>query len=283
MKKLVRLSVIVLACTLMMTSCNKEGQYNPKQKISKIVDSYTYKDILGVSHSTTQSQVWHWAGDHLSYIDYGDDNGIMAFHYDEKDRVDEMNDGYNMFKYFYNGNLLEKIEFYKSDYLSEIYTFERDGKNIVKIFRKIMNDKSAKSSQMNPFTLFLPENAANLITAEAPANVKGTMTYELTWDGKNISRIDAFYDGEKVSYNWSYDEKTNPFKCLLDRASNFFDVIYSENNVVEEIYTNEKNVSETTTYQYVYDGKYPVKKSWADKNVVGFWGITVVHVRDFTY
>jgi len=284
MKKLVKLSVALLACVMLLTSCNKEGKYNPKQKISQIVDSYSYTSALGITHSASIKQVWNWADDHLSYIEYYDANGnkddIWAFHYDDKDRVDEMNNGYNMFKFEYDGNQLDKVELYNSDGLAEIYTFERDGKTVVKILRSIMDNKSDMIITLNPFAFFLPENAANLVVAKAPANTKGVMTYELIWDGKNVTRIDAAYEGESTSFFWKYDDNVNPFKGLLDRANNFFETIYSENNVIEEISAE----SGTTTFQYVYDGKYPVKKSWVENSEIGSLGVIPVNrVREFTY
>ena len=80
--------VSIIAICAVLVSCNKEGQFNPKKKISKISYSEMEKDEFwdGISWITEEEelipayvgQVWNWNGKKLESIDYYDEDGMFV-------------------------------------------------------------------------------------------------------------------------------------------------------------------------------------------------------------
>ena len=73
MKRLSLLLVIALICSVMV-SCNKEGQFSPKNQISKITYSNSYKteyygingwETMDEGSSNYVGQNWNWNGKQL--------------------------------------------------------------------------------------------------------------------------------------------------------------------------------------------------------------------------
>lgn len=253
-----------MVCAVIFAACKKEGQYNPGKKITQIVDTYT-TSANGASLSHSQKQVWTWGGSVLSTIDQYDSNGnnilTMVFQYDESNRISEIaTTSQETFKYTYSGKYLDKMEYYNHETLARTYTFERKGKNIIKVTATSPAKENVKMTA-NPFVYFIPGSAANLLVETSDA--KGAATYELTWDGKNVSQVVANINGATQTIKWKYDSKVNPFMCLLNPAIYSYSTMLSKNNVVEEEVTIDGKTT-TTTYQYEYDGKYPVKKSYTE-------------------
>lgn len=70
----------LLACFLLLSSCQREPIYAPKKKISKIYYQYTSS-----SDSTLLlNQTWVWDKDLLKEIYIGESSGVMRFTYDKK-------------------------------------------------------------------------------------------------------------------------------------------------------------------------------------------------------
>lgn len=266
MKKVFTLSIALIICALVFSSCKKEGQYLPKKKITKIVDTYA-TSAEGVSNTTAQKQIWKWGGDVLSYIDYydQDDNLLttLVLGYDKYNRIDEIisSTSNESYKYTYSGKYLDKMEYSVNEKLICTYTFVRKNKNIIEV-NCTTASKSDVAMMANPFMFFMPEKVAAEL-AKAPT-AKGSSTIKLTWDGKNVVEA-TMNEGEQVhSFKWKYDNKINPFESFLRFGSYTYSEMFSHNNVVEEI-ENHNNNSNTTTYTYEYDGKYPVKRTHIDK------------------
>lgn len=238
----------------------------PKKKISKIIDTSV---IPGeeASSTTAQKQVWKWGGSILSLIEYFDIDGnvitTLVFGYDEDNRVEEITSSSTneFFKYTYSGKYLDKVEYSVNENLICTYTFTRKDKKIVEV-NCTTTSKSDVAMVANPFVLFMPEKVATAL-AKAPTT-KGTSTIKLTWDGKNV--VEATMNrGEQVqSFKWKYDNKINPFLNFLRFGSYTYSNMFSQNNVVEEIESVDNN-SKTTTFTYEYDGNYPVKRTYTEK------------------
>ena len=74
---------------LLMVSCNKEGQFNPKNKIDRIYYSSSYKSEIydngyweTVSANNTRkhvSEIWHWDGNTLKSISHYSPDGEMDY------------------------------------------------------------------------------------------------------------------------------------------------------------------------------------------------------------
>lgn len=263
MKKTFALMVAVFAFAMVFTSCTKEGQYMPKQKISEIVHTKYYKMPMGTTISYTEREVWSWNGKLLSYIDYYDANGDRSstslFRYDGDNRIEEIDYKNVTAKYEYDGNSIKTISiFNQNGSLRGKYEFEHKGNTLTAINVTTNSGKSMEALPFNPLCFFLPENAANQVMESAAT--KGSSRIVLTWSGKNVTVADIS-GSEMATYKWTYDEYSNPFKALLDMGTDDASMIFSENNVVrEEVTTN--NTTTATDFRYTYDKKYPVKKEW---------------------
>lgn len=239
----------------------------PKKKISKIIDTSVTSGEGSTGITSAQKQIWKWGGSVLSYIEYfdTDDNVIttLVFGYDEDNRVEEITSSSSneFFKYTYSGKYLDKVEYSVNEKLICTYTFVRKNKNIIEV-----NCTTASKSNVpmiaNPFVLFMPENVATAL-AKAPTT-KGTSTIKLTWDGKNVVEATMNTGAQVQSFKWKYDNKVNPLLDFLRFGSCTYSDMFSQNNVVEETESLDNN-TKTTSYTYEYVGKYPVKRTYTDK------------------
>ena len=88
MKK-ITLLIAVLALGLFFVSCNKEGQFNPKNKIDRIGFSATvnyeiYQNNVWVSQGTQNisryaSEIWNWDGKLLKSISHYNSSGESTY------------------------------------------------------------------------------------------------------------------------------------------------------------------------------------------------------------
>lgn len=285
MKKTFALMVAVFALSVAFTSCSKEGQYMPKKKISEIVRTGSYKTIAGTEISRTEREVWTWNGKQLSYIDYYDANDVRSnttmFRYDKNNCLEEINYGLSTAKFNYDDGLIDEIKVYNNrGELAVEYDFEHKGKTLTSIDIKSYDQKSVKSLPFNPLNFIIPENAASKV-AECAAT-KGSSRIELTWTGKNITKMDYRGNPSIITYRWTYDDKVNPFKGLYDIEAYLLGTICSDNNVTKEELTNG-TVTEIVDYSYTYDGKYPVRVVWESQitDLTGY--ITVPYHHDCQY
>ena len=87
---------LVLVFMLSFTSCQKDGVYTPKKKISEIYYKYS-------SGNKTLEERWHWNGNLLEKVQYfwGGENGTVFYKY-EKKRLIEITDGTESYKFIYD-------------------------------------------------------------------------------------------------------------------------------------------------------------------------------------
>jgi len=286
MKKTFALLIAVFVAALAFTSCEKEGQYVPKQKISEIKHTRTYKTPTGTEISRTEREVWNWNGKVLSYIDYYDANDnrtTTMFRYDNDNRIVEIDYGHATAKFNYDNNLIKEIELTSENgAMISKYELEHKGKTVTAInmtFSAV--GKSVTSLPFNPLRLFVPENAANKLLE--CSQTKGTTRATLTWTGKNITEMNT--SGEyNLSYKYTYDDKNNPYKGLFDVTTLGMDEMFSANNVVREEVT-EGGSTKAVNYSYVYDNKKcPVKLTWeSTMNFEGVVELPVTCVDEYQY
>ena len=262
MKKTFALMTVVLVAAVAFTSCTKEGQYNPKKKISKIVyASSGVEPLTGFTITDTTKEVWTWEGDILSYIDYYNHRGnrthTALFRYDDKKRIKEIDDNDRKLVFDYDDNLIEEIEYYdRFGSLEQKVEFEHTGNKITAIIVEGSADYGQKS--FNPLRYFIPEDVAETMMKNAS---KGTTTrYDLTWTGKNVTKMECVGQ-TRATWNYSYDNKINPFKGFFDLFTSGYLMLFSANNITKTDYSGDDGNS-TVDYSYVYDGKYPVKKQY---------------------
>ena len=106
---------MLLPVAVSLTSCHKDGVYNPKEKISRI-----YYQGSGQSAEKQLSELWNWDGKKLSTITYyyntGEIEGTEKFSYDGKrlsriDYISDFGDG-SYLLFTYDGRKLDKVEVY---------------------------------------------------------------------------------------------------------------------------------------------------------------------------
>ena len=283
MKKYLILVVTIIVSIFLFPSCQKEGQYLPKKKITQIEHTNTYTDFLGIEHTSRDRQEWNWNGKLLNNIVCydGQDNrtDVIFFHYDSKKRFIELSSNAGTFRFIYNGKDLEKIEHYLSGHLdiADEYFFTKEDKNVVEIKRIVY--ESSKKVEVNPLQFILPENAVEAIS-QVPDTKGQIYTYKLVWTDGNLTDMTVYYDDYmRMTYAWKYDDKINPYKGLFSEMPNDISALYSTNNVVEAT-CNSYFVTQATDvaqYQYVYDGKMPIQVEWESTLTMGH------NTKIFTY
>ena len=291
MKNLTKIAVCFIIGAFLLSACQKEGQYLPKKKISKI-ENITTSTMWGITTTAvTDYQEWEWTGKLLSKITLrdgdGDIEGAIVPQYDNKKRVSSLHcvsgsdiDDYN---FAYEGKNLMKITHTSNDKDMAVYTFVKDGKNVVEI-TVTGYSKSRDIAGINPLQLVLPNEIAEVIK---PSEEKATIVYKLVWDGKNVASMEELHNGVLyANYNWTYDNAINPLKGLFSNgygSLNGFEELYSANNVVEFrsiTHLTFSDIEQHNKYSYEYDGDYPVKKTWES---TASTGLEVVHTQNYLY
>ena len=92
----------------------------------------------------------------------------------------------------------------------------------------------------------------------------------LNWNGDNIASVES-YNGERINCIWhyTYDSKENPLFNFWTKealAATTLPSFGSKNNIVSSTMVADGIDIETYSFQYQYDGKYPVKEIRYDSN-----------------
>ncbi len=282
MKKTVKFILAIAVVAMTVASCQKEGQFNPSKKISRQTITTTENGETTISRLEYQ-----WDGNKLKQTQYYSDNqigGIVSYTYDKKNRISQIeyvNTSYPEYpetaKYTYNGNVLEKIDYYRwstdegKDILIETRTFTHDGKKISKIEVSLHSifSKSLSTTLDNASLFFFPDEIATTIAKdEKSAAIKGELykTYQFTWEKDNISKMEIARNGYKTTYSYTYDNGKNPLYGLFDSFSTSdYDDVLSKNNILtingSRVEDNVTVTMKPINYTYDYDGKYPTSKS----------------------
>ena len=292
MKNFAKIVVFIFISASLLMSCQKDGQYLPKKKITKI-EHVTSSTIFGVTTTAVTSyQEWEWSGKLLTKITLrsgdGDVNGFIVPQYDSKKRLTSLHcvsgSDIDDFNFTYDGKNLMKITHYSSDKDVAEYTFTKDGKNVVEITVNSYTSKDYEIAAINPLQFVLPNEIAEVIK---PSAEKATVVYRLVWDGKNLASMEEHRNGVLVAnYDWKYDDFINPLKGLFSNGNgslNGFEMLYSANNVVESHSVTHLAISDVEShnkYDYMYEDDYPVKKIWVSTSTTG---LEVTHTQSFLY
>ena len=281
-------TAILLA--LAFTSCEKDGQYKPKERISKVYRSYSSEKRLACT--------WTWNDDKLSRIDYYTPNGEQIwsenFYYDNKNRIEkvEVPETNEIVEYKYEGNKLAGLSYYCEEDLVQTASISYGKGKMSKMDMIVYDTRYPEKSRLS----LIPKEIKNAISPKN-SNIDYAVTVELTWDGDNISQnkitsttsgTGAGFNGDyytyeysrtaTVEYNYTYDNKINPLKGLWNLNSMIDEEyvisvhLFSKNNMTSSTYTfteTETNITtgETETdsythginYSIAYDGKYPTE------------------------
>lgn len=257
-----------MVLTIFITSCQEDGVYNPKKKIEK---------IYGVYESVKElEETWTWDKNLLTKVAYREGYEYDVFEYDGKQlsKVTSYDEGVALSYYVftYEKSKLVKIEEFDEGKLFMTISVEHDGKKIVKMTLKLVDDddKNIKSVRSNKtfatiMRNFLPQPIIDKIIENSMRKADDYESIvEFVYDGDNVSKITMKEDDDySISMTYTYDDKLNPFYNNL-YISGESDAVgaFSKNNpltsMVTEIYEGEKFES-NITYSYVYDGKFPTE------------------------
>jgi len=295
MKKILLIAAAAMLL-LSMTSCNKhkDGVFNPKQKISAIYyayrsqdswynsDTYTWEDYDPSIIPLHKSEEWTWNDKQLQQIRiFSPDGTIYAtetFTYDGKKliRAEYKNASENCYTtYEYDGKELASAKFYGNDgimYTSHEFTYT--DKKITDItMTEYDYDKSVSDiakRQLLSLRGILPMGQIGekcIADCEARLKTKATSTYitriSLTWTENNITRITyKWADGDTDTYDYTYDNKKNPYYGFLEPYE-------AEEEVITPFYSSENNVltddPSDPPYVYEYDkNDYPTSRVYTN-------------------
>lgn len=289
MKKTIMMAALV-AVVCFLGACKKEGVYNPSEKLSKIykastnkaeyLDGSTWREAYNESTPKTLEESWTWDGKKLMSVSSHNSDGtvdpdeVITFTYDGK-RLTKINSGSGAGNYaeiIYDGSVIDKIQAYTNSVLTTTVTFTYDGKKVSQITYTYAGEmepfKAPQSFALLDFinNTFTPSNNENLTDMIRKDVSKGanSMTTTYTWDGKNISKESYSNGNFTATVDYTYDNKTNPFKGYVIDYLGETVLAASKNNVIKAVstYTSEgRSESETTEYTYEYDGKWPVSRT----------------------
>lgn len=283
MKK-IRLSAIALfVCVLAMVgvSCQKDGVYKPKNKISRI---YTQRD----GHAKILEQTWNWDKGLLSSVTYNEDDVVLNFLYDGKRLTSIVVEGEAM-NFEYDGSALTRMTLSDEGELLAEYTFKHDGKLITEIetrmdasLAKGINSRLLKTA----FNLVAPQMAETQLEQIAIAQesqIKGIYTYTdvLTYDGKNVismKRHDS--DQKNYEYTYTYSDKLNPFYHMLYGGEDIVGLGLSKNAVATYHYEDDVIHSRTIDLEVTFpslDGKFPLQETRTLKTTHNVGGLTNIY------
>ena len=265
------LGVLLLASA---TSCKKkDGVYSPGKKIQKVYHSSTIMD-------KTLHQVWNWDGKLLASIDYYSsisDTVVWTerFTYDGN-RIDRVDNIQESAIYEYDGNHLKSVKNYYHDNLETTTVFEyKSGKLDKATITYLHGYKKSEASHPrlsvlpfpSEFTAIIDKCNAKLAIGNEPKS-EYVLTYQFSWDGDNVVKIVATYDGGTSSVALQYDNKKNPYRGFMDLWSWELDELeegdnyVSKNNVTNMTFTYSDGDTEVSSFIYQYDSdNYPTTRT----------------------
>ena len=268
----------LLSFAIAITSCNKDGVYNPKEKIDKIyVDNGAGKHL---------SEDWTWDNKQLKTIDYYSDNTIdytETFIYSDNrlSQVDNQNDGETA-KFTYDKRHLQQADFYKNNvlYMSCLFEYADNKLSDIKVALTDTDKGLNTKGVANPLNYVLPKQTAQYIDNVIKENpTRGTIYFEVdfAWDGNNVSKIGIELNDEySVLYVFEYDDKLNPFRNFLN--SDLEETLYghgvykSRNNVTAYTLIEAAmgfSFTESHFISYTYDGRFPATRTF--NNVIEYF------------
>ncbi len=289
MKNIRTLFIALTACMVAFafTSCQKDGMYKPKKKISKI---YTSKD----GGDRILQETWNWDGKVLTSITLNDDDVTINFNYDKK-QLSSLTYGDEKIIYTYDGKLIEKITFMDGNEEIASYTFKHDGKFISGV-DVVIDNNYMKSSRLLEVAFRGIEPAiaqAQVAQFEAcKAEAKGLYKYSdvYEYDHKNLVTLKRHDNNNNdFTYTFTYSDNLNPFYHLLAPEGLGDDVTgygLSKNAVqsyhYEDTYISSRVIDMEITFPKL-DGKYPVEETRTEKTTHTVGNLTNIYTNITTY
>lgn len=301
MLKISKLKFIwIIAMLCVVVSCTKEGQYQPKKKISTISSSYTTKverlegDVwVTVDESITPtyvSQIWSWneSANRVESISFYNENGELEytdyFRYHKDNRLESIFwNPVERYDFIYLKDMLTAIKYYHGSTCEAAYVFSRSGKRIGKITYTAYRNRDGKAQPLPSCVLDFPLSIHSIKGLEQVKSFKGgtSCEYLLQWDkaGDNVDCIAYQTPTESLSFLFTYDNKSNPLYKLWEKDATFggeyayanfsCPCSFSKNNITLcSVLSNNKHIMDIH-YTYSYEGDYPSSATWSYQYVEG--------------
>lgn len=281
-KRLFSMSMIAILSLAVFTSCNKEGVYNPKKKISSI--AYTEKEyLLGnlVHEDSYMREDWKWDGKKLSQVlytysyDYIDiENENITFKYDGK-QVIEINCNGTIYSLSYKKNKIDEITYSTFHYDYVVSVDERDDDKITKMTttytRKNSGDKKAMEKELKNMTNLLSLLGADILRIPIEKSFEKNKNFiheskgqvdqicHFEYDDDNLVKFRMEWGGLEDIILYTYDNKTNPFYGCPNISEEYFLTLFSfsKNNPTSIIIDEDAIVVENE-----YDGNWLKKQTF---------------------
>lgn len=281
MKKLLSVT-LVLVMSVAFTSCQKNGVFNPKNKISKV-----FQQPENGSKALIEEWTWWNDGNTLTSVAYFiNDTTVQkkAYYYYEKKQLVRIENTLDLsyVKITYNGDSqYDKIETYdKFDRKLRSYAYTYDGKKVSKIELTAYKNPS-KSMEIDDvcfLSVFIPKEILEETNAQlmnpSPLKADGDIfiSYALKFDGDNMSEWKAINNNDpnklmEMTYSYeSYDKNLNPYYASYPNVDdmNAPAFCFYKNNPEKVTRSMVMNggVPEIITFDYTYkynDKKFPTE------------------------
>ncbi|MDR2868571.1 MAG: hypothetical protein LBV46_03410 [Bacteroidales bacterium] len=280
---------LLVTATLLFAACQKDGVYNPKEKIASITTNYTftmtYPDFPELNNTDMDEQwteQWTWDKKLLKHIDAGD-GYFLDFQYDGK-QIQKIvtHDGY--YQYTYKDKKVDKVEYFEGTELVGTISYQYEGKKVSTITNTysfegnndILSKKKAQI-QKKALSFMLPNSLikeshqhsaklAKKIGMGAKELVQVVSKTTLTWDGDNVSKMTTTtqYGSAGIAFTeiteFTYDNKNNPYYHAFDVIEESeYNTNLSKNNVTKIKITSIDSeypdffAQEEYNYTYKYD------------------------------
>lgn len=291
------LFILAVCFAILFSACHKEGRYNPKKKISKIYTTF-YDDENRLDYGVRQlSEVWTWNKNNtldkiewfVFYYHGGNDAfRTTSFTYDKKRRIKtitqvetECSPAYS--EYFYKGKYLSEIKIsapgdgynalykitHKNGKISEVAVTEEydesyKGQGHPNVFplQFVLSEEVSKDIEKSIEKQCLENKSKNIYTY--------TFTYTLTWENDNVTKVESsIYDNGEI-FKYQYDNHLNPYCDFLDLDLWGYGCAegLSKNNIIRS--ENIGHDDAVTTYDYTYDGDYPISYTYSKISSLGW-------------
>lgn len=278
MKKYGFLTTVCVIFALIFTACDKEGVYNPKQKISKIYAQYYY-GLEKITPPKELAETWTWDKNLLVKIAYRTDGqSYDVFEYDGKqiskikNYYDGELEGYLTFTY--EKSKLKKAEYFYESTLSLLAEITHDGDKITKVkvteyYDDIEEEEEEyfaknftyKDKAFRLMHFFIPGQKKHLLHKNLHKSETYSYTIDYVYNGDNITSEKWIYEDATDFTTYTYDDKLSPYYNLINYAES---LATSKNNILtmkQQLSYDGESDEFTGTFTYEYDGKWPVKST----------------------
>lgn len=252
--------LIAIVVVFAFSSCEKDGVYHPKKKISRIYEqpSGEPKDL---------SEKWVWDGKNLSKILNRNETVYRTFKY-EKNRISKITWSDNeYFTFTFDGKHLKRVEYHgATDVLFTTWNFKYTKNKITTMTREEYDNKKSYTKDITAaLNLFLPvPTIQSMLEEEYPTSAKSSETaityYDYEWDGDNIKKATVRYPNydETVEITYKYDKNNNPYYHFFENTVTSKNNIISSEGVGKYSYNGQTfPYSYTNDYEITYEGKWP--------------------------